>query len=66
MQCMRTHVPIFIESPLSSEFDSMDTDAVVRLNLVTGDDPDDPQVNEADLLSILQPHFCPLPSINQF
>lgn len=51
-------------SPLPSEFDSVKIDAVVRLDLATGDDPNDPRVPEEDLPPVLQPHYRRLPSVH--
>ena len=51
-------------SPLPSEFDSVKIDAVVMLDLATGDDPDDPRVPEEDLPPVLQPHYRRLLSVH--
>lgn len=66
IQYIKTHIPIFIKSPLSSKFNSINTNTIIKLNLITNNNPNNPQINKTNLLSILQPHFYPLPSINQF
>lgn len=51
-------------SPLPSEFDFVKIDAVVRLDLATGDDPMTPRVSEGDLPPDLQPHYRLLLSVH--